>query len=166
MKYILILMCLGFLSCSQMTTQKQEQTPSFPCQLDDKSSEELARLNQLIENNTENADLFYQRSLLYPAECFAEEKLKDISLAIRKDPKQAKFYLLRGTLYQQENAFYDLERAIENYSQGLKLKPENSTLLLQRGQAYREKKACDKAKDDFKSACELGSTEACQTNCP
>ena len=69
-----------------------------------------------------------------------------------RDPKYAEAYYLRGVAYRNKG---DLDRAIADYSEAIRLDPKLAAAYNNRGNAYKDKGDSDHAIADFSEAIRL-----------
>jgi CHAT domain-containing protein/Flp pilus assembly protein TadD len=69
----------------------------------------------------------------------------------------AKFYYDRGNKFYDA---YDLERAIEDFTEAIQLEPDNAEYWNKRGIVYRDKGELDRAIEDFNKAISLDSNDS------
>jgi tetratricopeptide (TPR) repeat protein len=81
-----------------------------------------------------------------------EDQLKECSARVEKNPGEADAYFERGKVYY---SMKDMEKAIRDYDQAIKLSPNVAKYHYFRGGAYLSKKQDDLAIRDFKKAIKL-----------
>jgi len=82
------------------------------------------------------------------------ERLKLLNKAIEKNPRFTAAYHQRGDLYRSAG---NLRRAVEDYTQTIKLAPQDPFRLYARALAYMDRKAFALAADDLTAAIKLKS---------
>src|SRR5210317_222909 len=88
---------------------------------------------------------------LYTEKNFEKVIEKTIKL-LKKDPTQEIFYNLIGLSYRQLN---NLEQAEKVFNQGLKIKPNSPSILVNLGAVYRAQGKYDEAKKTIKLALKI-----------
>jgi tetratricopeptide (TPR) repeat protein len=79
-----------------------------------------------------------------------------LSLAIKADPDNYRYYNDRGVAYKRTG---DLEKALWDYTKALELKPDYAHALNNRGMLYVQQGRHDKAIQDFEAALKLGELQ-------
>src|SRR5262249_59143219 len=71
---------------------------------------------------------------------------------IRLEPRDAKAYLIRGRAYHCRNKPGDLEKAIADFSESIRIDPKQAEAFYSRSIAYRDQGDAEKSADDDKQA--------------
>jgi hypothetical protein len=112
----------------------------------------LEDLNRAPGQESDSAEVYYDRGTLYMQSGERELALKDLSRAIKLNPDLAKAWANRGALYMQsaerDSALKDLNRAIE-------LNPQLTEALANRGILYMQSGERELALADLNRAIEL-----------
>lgn len=121
-----------------------------------KSKEECARgisaYTKAIMIDSQNAKLYYRRSLTYNTMCDYAKQLADCTKAIELEPQNEKWYCARAWAYQ---SLENYTRAIEDCVRAIKLNPQYADAYLQRGQIYHDIGDDKRAIDDFHKTIDL-----------
>lgn len=88
-----------------------------------------------------------------------ENALKDLDEAIRLDPNYYLAYYNRGTLYGAK--LQDHVRAVQDFDKCLELNDQYPSAYQSRGAAYRAMGNSERARQDWRKACELGLSQGC-----
>jgi tetratricopeptide (TPR) repeat protein len=127
--YIIILIILGVLgSCgdSQYSESKVGQEPA-------RELSELDRLNNAIEADSTNVDLYIQRANLHLQYQDPNRALGDIGDALEIEPKNAQLYVILADTYM---AMGEMNSCIEALDKAEELDPENASGLLKQAEVY------------------------------
>lgn len=81
-------------------------------------------VNRQIEADTDNADLYARRGLIYLMMGSSDEALADSERAISLSPEKPSLYLNRGSVYEQRQ---DYKLAVKDYTQALTLAKPGET---------------------------------------
>ncbi|PIQ24086.1 hypothetical protein COW36_03650 [bacterium (Candidatus Blackallbacteria) CG17_big_fil_post_rev_8_21_14_2_50_48_46] len=109
---------------------------------------------------------FEHRGIVHRISLDQQKKAADYTVLIQRHPKVFQYYFERGEayLYSRQAA-----KALADFETGMRLAQNEKKLASEhyfyRGLAYRELKRCDAATKDFKKACDMGLSEACDHTC-
>ncbi len=95
----------------------------------EQSQEALELLNVLLNQNDDDASLYYLRSKAYSQMTMYSEARANLNLAVSKAPDETFYRHERAELYLQMNRYED---ALDDYSVMLKKSPDNFDLYLER----------------------------------
>ena len=98
--------------------------------------QKLYNYTQLINENDEKIDNYYNRAFLWYQKGFLPEAIADIDLYIDKNPNNYVAYFLRANSYRA-NDYYD--EAIKEYSKVIKLKNNFTEAYFRRALVYKSK---------------------------
>lgn len=108
-------------------------------------------VNRQIEADSDNADLYARRGLIYLMMGSSDEALADSDKAISLSPEKPSLYLNRGSVYEQRQ---DYKLAVKDYTQALTLaKPGEFYQVLgyfNRARAYTKTESYDQALEDIR----------------
>lgn len=113
---------------------------------------ELYRLNNLIEQDGDNADYYYNRGCIFEQLNDPAKAVKDYSAAIDINSEHTDALYNRGLIYLNDGKY---ELAIEDFSEVIRINPESADALCNRGYAYYTLEKTKNALQDFTSAIEL-----------
>ena len=91
----------------------------------------------LVKNNTETCEMFFNRGYAYYDKKQYDEAIKDYTEAIRLDPNYAWAYNNRGNVYYSKK---DYDRAIADYDEALRVDPSFTIAQTRRVEAIKAKK--------------------------
>lgn len=116
----------------------------------------IADYSVIVRLDPKDADAYVQRACSYGRENISKA-LADYGKAIRVDPARAKFFHgHRGDLYLYKG---DYEEASKEFSESLRLDPNQSFVFRKRAKAYMASRAYEKAIVDFRAEIMLRPTE-------
>jgi tetratricopeptide (TPR) repeat protein len=107
---------------------------------------------QRIDANRQDDDAFHCRGVASMCADDYGSAIKDLSEAIRLNPKAAAWWNSRGTAYRLNK---DYDKAIADYDEAVRLDPKYAAAHNNRGIARAKKKDYDKALADFNEAMRL-----------
>jgi len=81
----------------------------------------------------------------------AVEAIKNLDLAILRNPKKVDYYLLRGDAFGEMR---DGSKAVENFNQALQLEPTNARAILRKGKYYEKVRNYTEAAKAYQDAIE------------
>jgi len=102
-----------------------------------------------VEKNLKNAQLFYERGVMYTDLGESDNAIASFSIAISMDSTCSKAYLGRGDAYYLASEHY---KAIEDYSRAITINPTNTDAYWKRGFIYHLTGDYAKAIEDFSKA--------------
>jgi len=102
--------------------------------------------NQLIEKKPKDAQMFYQRGVVYSDLREYDNALGSFGVAISLDPTYLSAYLGRGNVYYAKE---DFDKAIEDFSKAIAIDSEFAGAYYERGLAYYKKGQYDKGIEDL-----------------
>jgi len=102
-----------------------------------------------------NADAYIDRGLSYSKKGLYDKAMSDYNRAIELDPKNARAYLYRATVYQRQSMYFQFEKPVSDYTKVIKLDPQNSIAYANRGALYHTKGLYEKAVSDFTKVIEI-----------
>jgi tetratricopeptide (TPR) repeat protein len=121
------------------------------------SNTELTRLNQILQQDSDNITALITRGDLYRNNGRYQEALADLNRSIQLDPNSYAAISLRGDIHRvqgkYDEAFVDLNRALE-------LKQDSAFALRSRGALYREQGRYKEALEDLSHTISLDSNSA------
>jgi len=123
-----------------------ERENSFRIQL------ELYTLNNLIAQNSDNADYYYSRGWIFEQMGDPMNAEKDYSSAIKINADYSDAFYNRGLLYLKDGKY---ELAIKDFSEVLRINPASADAFCNRGNAYLAMEKPKKALQDFTAAIQL-----------
>ncbi len=157
--FFVLCLCHSVTACFSAPAEASEGSSSGTSVMKDSQKDtffslglELERLNGLIENDSRNADYFYNRGWIYERMDDPEKAEKDYSAAIEINRGHADALYNRGLIYLKGKR-YDL--AIKDFSEVIRLNPESADALCNRGNAYFSKGQPKAALKDFTSAIKI-----------
>lgn len=125
------------------------------------STQEIANkinnLNQMIDQNKENADAYYSRGWLYGYQGDFQNALKDYSEAIRINKAYVDAYYNRGLVYTKMGRF---DQAIADFSQVLSFAPRSVDVYCNRGNVYLQSGQAEQAIRDYTEALKFSPKDA------
>jgi tetratricopeptide (TPR) repeat protein len=86
-----------------------------------------------------------------------DKAIREYTEAIRRDPKDAKAYLMRGSLWNVKN---ELDNAIKDCSEAIRLDPKFASAYSNRANAWSQKGELDNAIKDFTEAIRFDPKDA------
>jgi tetratricopeptide (TPR) repeat protein len=110
-----------------------------------------------------NYELYYRRGLSYLLLKKHDSAIADFSQAQQLEPQQEMAYISRALTYMDQNILFD--KALADLDTASRLNPNNPLNYFMQGLIYHHKQACDRAKQLYLKACNLGHTRACQMDC-
>ena len=151
-------------SGSELMTQAETKTEVKPALPEDSPDSGLSQavqnknyeqaldiVNRQIEADSDNADLYARRGLIYLMMGSSDEALADSDKAISLSPEKPSLYLNRGSVYEQRQ---DYKLAVKDYTQALTLaKPGEFYQVLgyfNRARAYTKTESYDQALEDIR----------------
>ena len=123
----LLVACQGESKDQPKTSQKNKKETTTS------QENQLEVLNKKIEQDTTNADLYYQRCKLYLAEKELQGAANDILKAMEIAPENTVYYNTASSILLQIN---DSKSAINMLERGLEIKPRDVSLRLQLAKIY------------------------------
>ncbi|MEA5576324.1 tetratricopeptide repeat protein [Anabaena sp. UHCC 0451] len=120
-------------------------------------TEAIALLNQLIDNNPQNAADYNNRGLIYFQSGEYQKALGDYNTAMQLNPKLASVYNNRANYYA---ACGELSAALMDYDQALDLNPRYVRAWINRGITLRDLGQYQEAIDNFETAMLFGQLQA------
>ena len=105
-----------------------------------------------VLTNEQNAEVFVARSIAQGQKGDRDAALRDLSEAIRLDPRIARAYTYRGGVYEFKDKY---DKAIADYSEAIRLDPNDAQAYAGRGEAQGRKSEYDKAIADLCEAIRL-----------
>lgn len=138
-----------------------EVTPSLPEDNQDSSLSQAVRsknydealqiMNRQIESDSDNADLYARRGLIYLMMGNSDEALADSDKAVSLAPDKTYLYLNRGSVYEQRQ---DYKLAVKDYTQALTLskpgEPYQVLAYFNRARTYTKTDSYDLALADLR----------------
>lgn len=112
-------------------------------------------LDHALEISPKSANALYQRSELYRATKSYDLALADIDSIIEQLPDSF-YYAARGVIYFELGKY---EKAVEDYTEAIRLYPENAEYYAKRSEIYRYMKQTELAESDEQKAKELDLTK-------
>lgn len=123
-----------------------------------KQSTQRPQKEEKPANLSQDASFYYHQGISHlRAEQF-DAALLSFSHAIRLDGHFTEGYIKRGDVLYLKG---DYETAINDYNTAIALKPTGAESYFGRGLAYQSLGQAKKAAEDLRTACQLGSREAC-----
>ena len=123
----------------------------------------LELLDEAIRIDPANPDLYMFRGLITAEDKKYDTSLKDLSRAIELAPEEATFYLMRGSVYLAQAILIGKSR--QDFNRSIELKPDIGLAYLLRAYTNQALKDCPAALADYKKACDLGMSDACERGC-
>lgn len=116
----------------------------------------LDDLNKVIELAPYQSEAYYRRAVIYVQQGEWDKVVDDCSVALDCSAEEPEIvWLIRGEAYQ---ALGDLNAALLDYSEAIKLKPDYALAYVRRGQVRQIKNLMDKAIEDYNRALTLDET--------
>jgi tetratricopeptide (TPR) repeat protein len=120
-------------------------------------AEAVRYFTKKVEATPNDDDALHSRGVAHTLHGEYEAAVKDLSEAIRLNPKAAPWWNSRGTAHRTNK---DYDKAIADYTEALRLNPKITDALNNRGTAYRAKKDYEKAIADFNEAMRIDPKDA------
>lgn len=124
---------------------------------DIKPESELKKLNELITQDSGNAEYFYNRGWIYAHQGNSKQAEKDYTRAIQINKDHADAYYNRGLIYMETKKY---DNAISDFSEAIRIRPEAADALCNRGNAYFAQGYSLSALRDFNSAIKISPKDA------
>lgn len=123
----------------------------------DRFDDALTDIERALDSDPDNAEIFYERGLIYEQKGNFDKALADFSHAIELDRFNDDAYAARGNIYrklrQYELALNDLQRALE-------IDPESVLAHAHRGNTYSDVGRTEEAIEEFDMAIQLAPSKA------
>ena len=132
---------------AQNRTADAEKAASLLEQLPSSSNQE-----QADQIDTNDANAYISRGILYYQQGETELALSDYNKAIQLNPNLALAYINRGNLYDQQG---EVELALSDYNQAIQLNPNFAEAYYNRGLLYAQQEEVELAFSDFNQAIQL-----------
>ncbi len=138
----------------------------------------IVEATKRIESNPNDYLAYYKRGLAYAKLEGSAKAIPDFDKAIAINPKDALVYIARGNAYRHgfyrykplegrdlskgmpDNLEKDMNQAVSDYDQALKIDPRSSSAYAHRGNAYWKWKKLDQAAADLNKALEFDPKNA------
>lgn len=146
-------------TAGQPSKPQKSPVPAPPKQ-DKKAAEydrEINRLDALIKNDSNNADIFYNRAWLYAAKGDLQKAQGDYTKALEINDKHDAAYFNRGLVYVRMKK-YDM--AVNDFDAAIRLEPSSSDAYCNRGSANFQLGKNDAAIEDFTTALKIAPEDA------
>ena len=131
-KLIYVTAIITYLSaCNNSQTQKgagQTHLDTLPV-----TNESIKNLSTQIESEPENAELYYQRAVIYYTEKYLDRSLMDITDALKYDPKNPLYFYFKGRILYSMNKTQDAANA---YESAIVLKPDYTEAQMKLAELY------------------------------
>ena len=121
---------------------------NFPSRRD----EMLVNFTEAIRINSNDADAYYNRGVVYAQQQKWDLALADFTQAIKLNPDDAEAYNNRGVVYRNQQK-WDL--ALADFTQAIRINSNYALAYRNRGLVYRELRDINKAREDLQRAAEL-----------
>jgi tetratricopeptide (TPR) repeat protein len=105
----------------------------------------------ITATKSKNSEVFYfiADAYLNAPQKDAVEAIKNLDVAITRNPKKVDYYLLRGDAFGEMR---DGSKAVENFNQALQLEPTNARAILRKGKYYERVKNYTEASKLYQEA--------------
>ena len=101
------------------------------------SEQAMAMINAGLEKNPGDANLILEKVNAYLKEGKGAEAVEDLNKLKELDPNNATLYFVLGTIYgDEEKDIYDADKAIENYTRAIEIKPDYYDAMYNLGVHY------------------------------
>jgi tetratricopeptide (TPR) repeat protein len=129
--YPILLIIIGFLAaCQQKKSSSDNKGEDLQS---DQKSKRLAELNELIQNDSGNAQLFNERAVLYYEKENYKEALKDALTSIEKDTTVPDYYVTLADAYL---GLQKLQPSLEALEKATALDPKYIPALIKKAEIY------------------------------
>ena len=118
-------------------------------------------ISSILSFSKDSADRHNERGLAHYKAGETDKAILEFTKAIEKDPKNAKAYYYRGSLYELNN---DSNNAIADLTMAVKIRPTYAGAFYRRGAAYYKQGEHDIAIRDFTRAIS-SKARTCQRLC-
>jgi DNA-binding transcriptional MerR regulator/Flp pilus assembly protein TadD len=123
------------------------------------SGEKVPPIAKILKTNNPEAAIWEQKSYDAAVQGDLSRAIADATKAIELDPGRVNSYINRAWAYIEKNM---LDQAIKDSETALSIDPQNAIAYNNRGLAHQRKAQTQKARDDYRNACELGLELGCQ----
>jgi tetratricopeptide (TPR) repeat protein len=100
----------------------------------------------------EDAEVYFQRGLVYSQKKDYDLAIDNYSQAIRRNPKNPSLYYNRGVAHSKKGNY---AQAIVDYTEAIRLNPKDADAVFNRAFAYKRKGEYDKAIADYTQVAQL-----------
>jgi len=121
------------------------------------SEQEIKMLDDLIQNDSNNADALYNRAWLYASRNDFEKAVGDYTKAIQINKGQADIYYNRGLLYVKMKKY---DPAVKDFDETIKLNPRDADAYCNRGGVNNQLGKTDLAIRDYTEALKIRPRDA------
>jgi WD40 repeat protein/tetratricopeptide (TPR) repeat protein len=154
----------GFIVGSAPSRANWHAQEAFNCETHKRWYAAVWHLNQLIREEHKDASLYLRRANAFLQIGETDQALADYDAVIAKDPGNAAGFAGRAHLrysraLSQPTLIGDAQLAVDDFTQAIKLDPNEKTYLVSRAQTYFLQKAWEKAVGDYKAALRLDGND-------